>query len=165
MIAALFARLAPYKLLFEIVVIGSIAAGVLYEVHQFLEHERDIGRKEVQARWDAQQAADQASARAKEAAFTQQIQEASQHANDREQTIRSLAAASGAASVGLRDTLATIGRSVPGTTVDALGKSVATLTTVLAECSGRYQAVATAADRHSSDVITLQEAWPKGAPK
>jgi hypothetical protein len=164
MMATIAARLAPYKLLFEIVVIGALAAGALYAVHQFLEHERDIGRQEVQARWDAQQAADERAARAKEAAFAKQLQEATKNASDRDQTIRALAAASGGANLGLRDTLAAISRGVPSATADALGKSVATLSAVLAECSGRYQSLAEKADRHASDVKTLQEAWPQNAP-
>lgn len=163
MITAIVARLAPYKLLIEIAVIGALAGGVVYGVHQFLEHERDIGRQEVQARWDAQTVLDKEAAREKEAGFAKQLQEANKNASDRDQTIRALAAASGGANNGLRDTLAAISRGVPSATVDALGKSVTTLSAVLAECSGRYQSVAEKADRHASDVKTLQEAWPKNA--
>jgi hypothetical protein len=160
MIAALLARLAPYKLLFEVIVIGALAAGVLYGVHEFLEHERDIGRNEVQARWDAQQKKDIDAARLHEAELTAQLDRALQEGANREALIRTLAAGSSAANLGLRDTLAAIRAGVPNASADALGKSVATLSTVLADCSGRYQALAERADRHASDVKTLQYAWP-----
>jgi hypothetical protein len=155
--------LSPYKLLAEIVVIGSLAAGTAYGIHQFLEHERQIGRNEVQALWDAQTAKDERAARLETARLAKQAEDAEKNGATREQTIRTLATASGNANLGLRDTLATIRGGVPSATVDALGKSIATLSTVLAECSGRYQGLAEKADRHASDVKTLQEAWPKDA--
>lgn len=157
---AFFAR---YKLLLEILAIGALAGGVIYGVHEFLEHERDIGRNEVQGRWDAQLVLDKEAAREKEAAFAKQLQEANKNAADREQTIRTLATAAGGANNGLRDTLTAISRGVPSATADALGKSVTTLSSILAECSGRYQSLAEKSDRHASDVKTLQEAWPKNA--
>jgi uncharacterized protein (DUF2252 family) len=157
--------LSPYKLLAEIVVIGSLAAGTAYGIHQFLEHERQIGRNEVRALWDAQTAKDERAARIETARLAKQAEDAEKNGANREQTIRTLATASGNANLGLRDTLATIRGGVPSATVDALGKSIATLSTVLAECSGRYQGLAEKADRHASDVKTLQEAWPKDAKK
>lgn len=160
MIAALLARFAPYKLAFEIAVFGLLAVGAFYEVHQFLEHERDIGRHEVQALWDKQVAADKEAARLREQDLIAQRDRALQQGADREAIIRTLAAGSNAANLGLRDTLAAIRSGVPGASSDALGKSVSTLATVLADCSGRYQAMAERADRHASDVKTLQDAWP-----
>ncbi len=157
--------LSPYKLAIEIAVIGSLAVGAVYGIHQFLEHERDIGRNEVQARWDAQTAKDVETARLETARLAKQAEDAAKNGANREQTIRTLAIASGNANIGLRDSLATIRSGVPSATVDALGKSVATLSTILAECSGRYQGLAERADRHASDVRTLQEAWPKDAKK
>jgi hypothetical protein len=161
MIAALLARFAPYKLLLEILVIGTLAAGALYGAHLFLEHERDIGRNEVQALWDKQSAADEKAARIREAELTKQRDDAIAQGANRENLIRTLAAGSNAANLGLRDTLAAIRAGVPGASSDALGKSVTTLSTVLADCTGRYHALAERADRHASDVKTLQDAWPR----
>lgn len=152
--------LARYKLLLEIVLIGALALGAAVGIHLFLEHERGIGRAEVQAKWDAQQAKDAEAARVKEAGFATRLNEAIQNGVIRDQTIRTLAAASGNANVGLRDTLAAIRSGVPGASNDALGKSVSTLATLFAECSGRYRDVAEKADRHANDAKTLTEAWP-----
>lgn len=160
----MIALLARYKLLIEIVLIGALAAGAAYGVHEFLEHERQVGRDEVQSRWDKQQALDKEAARVKEAEFETRLNEAIQNGVVREQTIRTLAAASGNANLGLRDTLAAIRDGVPGATVEALGKSVTALSSVLAKCTGRYIDVAERADRHASDAKTLSDAWPKVSP-
>lgn len=157
----MFALLTRYKLLIEIVLIGALATGAAYGMHQFLEHERQVGRDEVQARWDKQQDLDREAARVKEAEFTTRLNEAVQNGAVREQTIRTLTTAAGNANLGLRDTLAAIRDGVPGATTEALGKSVATLSSVLAKCTGRYIDVAARADRHASDAKTLDEAWPK----
>jgi hypothetical protein len=159
------ALILRYKLGLEIILFGILAAGALYGVHEFLEHERDIGRKEIQQKWDKQTANDLKAKEAQEALFKSQLEQAAINGANREQTIRTLSAAAGSANVGLRDTLTAIRNGVPTATIDALGKSVATLSTLFTECSGRYQDVATKADRHASDVKTLQEAWPKNPPK
>lgn len=152
---------SPYKLLIEIAVIGALALGAVWGVHEFLEHERDIGRAEVQALWDKQVAADKEAARIKTAELAAQAEEAKKNGANREQTIRTLAGASSAANLGLRDVLASTTASVPNATIETLGKSVTTLSSILADCSGRYQDVAEKADRHANDAKTLDEAWPK----
>ncbi len=156
-----FAALAPYKLLFEIMIIGSLCAGVMIGVHEFLEHEREIGRTEVRNADAVALAAAKDAAHTAEAQMLQMRDEATQHATEREQTIRTLATAAGASSNSLRDTLTGIRNGVPNATLDALGKSVTTLTTILAECQGKYYSVAESADRHASDTQTLIDAWPK----
>ena len=152
---------SPYKLAIEIALLGALAAGAMWGVHQFLEHERDIGRAEVQARWDTQTAKDKDAARVETERLAKQAADAEKNGNDREQTIRTLAAASGNANVGLRDTLAAIRSSVPKASTETLANSVGTLSTVLADCTGRYRELAEKADRHASDTKTLDDAWPK----
>lgn len=155
------AFLSPYKLLIEIVLIGSLAAGAIYAIHQFLEHERDIGRNEVRAEYAAK------LADAKEAAalalkdMTAQRDTAISKGNERETTLRNVAAGGAAASLGLRDTLADIRNGVPTATIETLRNSVSTLTSVLTDCQGRYRELAEKADRHASDTKTLSDAWPE----
>lgn len=153
--------LAPYKLLFEILLIGALAGGVMYGVHQLLEHERDIGRNEVRAEYAVKLAEVKDAAHRRETELITQRDEAVKNANDREQTIRTVAAGGAAASIGLRDTIASIRDSVSSATNEALGKSVVSLSTVLTDCQGRYRALAERADRHANDARTLDEAWPK----
>lgn len=155
------AVIARYKLLFEIVLIGALALVTMWGVHMFLEHERDIGRAEVQALWNKQIATDQAAARVKTAELAAQADEARKNGADREQTIRTLATATGSASNSLRDTLAAIRGGVPSASQEALAKSTTALAAVLTDCQGRYRELAEKADRHASDAKTLDEAWPK----
>ena len=164
MISAFLLRFAPYKLLAELAVIGALALYGAYEIHVFLLHERELGAQAIQAAWDKQKAADEKAAQEKEALWTTQIQEANGHANQRDETIRVLADATGNANLRLRDALAAIRASVPSATPETLGKTVTTLSAVLQECTGRYRELAEKADRHASDVKTLEEAWPEGQP-
>jgi hypothetical protein len=163
-IAAIFARLAPYKLLFEILAIGAIAAGAIVGVHEFLEHEREIGRQEVQTRWDKQVAADKLAAAAQTADWQARLQAATTEGEKRNETIRSLAASTVAATGGLRDTIAKVDRAVPDYSIDALRALTGTYGQLLAECQGRRTEVAEEAERLNSEKRTLIEAWPRIAP-
>lgn len=155
--------LAPYKLLFEIVAIGALAVAALLGAHSFLEHEREIGRNEVRVEYQQKLQEAKDLARQREGELTAQRDKAIENGNTRDQTIRTLAASAAASSGSLLDTLSTIRDGVPSATVETLRQSTATLTTVLADCQGRYRSVAEAADRHASDVRTFDEAWPRNA--
>jgi hypothetical protein len=163
-IAALLVRLAPYKLMFEILVMGGLAAATMIAAHQFLEHERDIGRNEVQARWDKQTAADKVAATAQTADWQARLSAATTDGAKREETIRSLAAGAAAATGGMRDAVAKIDRAVPDYSVDALRALTSTYGQLLAECTGRRADVAEEAERLNSEKRTLIEAWPVTRP-
>lgn len=164
MLSALLLRFAPYRLVFELAIIGGAGLVGAYEIHKVLMHERAIGAKTVQTQWDAQKAVDEKAAADREALWSQRLQDANLHANEREQTIRTLATAAGNSDNRLRDTLAAIRSSVPTATPETLGKTVTTLSAVLEECTGRYRQLAEKADRHAADVKTLEEAWPTDQP-
>lgn len=164
MITAILARLAPYRLVFEILVIGALVAGAVVGVHEFLEHERDIGRNEVQTRWDKQIAADKLAAAAQTADWQARLQAATTEGEKRNETIRSLAASAAAATGGLRDTIVRVDRAVPDYSADALRALTSTYGQLLAECQGRRTEVAEEAERLNSEKRTLIEAWPKQAP-
>jgi hypothetical protein len=163
-IAAFFTGLTRYKLLFEILVIGTLAAGGVVGVHEFLEHEREIGRQEVQARWDKQTAADKLAAAAQTADWQARLQASTTDGAKREETIRNLAASAAAATGGLRDAIARVDRAVPDYSADALRALAGTYGQLLAECQGRRTEVAVEAERLNSEKRTLIEAWPSNAP-
>lgn len=117
-------------------------------------------RADIAAR-DAQLAAAKDLARLREQDWTAQRNQALENANSRDQTIRALAAGSAGASLSLRDTLAAIGRGVPDASVEALRHSTTTLAAVLQNCQSEYRDLAEKADRHASDALTLEQAWPK----
>ena len=61
----------------------------------------------------------------------------------------------------LRDQAAATRRDLSTATPDAARATAATATELLESCAREYQAVARAADGHSSDTLTLQQSWPK----
>jgi aspartokinase len=157
----MIALIARYKLLLEIVIIGALAAGAVYGVHQFLEHERDIGRAEVRAEYAKQLADVKEAARLREKELTDQRDKAIQNANERDQTIRTLAARAGVSSISLRDTIAAVGERLSSATADALRQTTRTYGQLLAACDGEQRSMAEEAERANSDKRTLIEAWPK----
>ncbi len=162
MIAAILGLLTRYKLLLEIAVIGALALGAVVEIHRFLEHEREIGRAEVQAKWDAQTAKDIAAARAREADLIKQRDDAITNGAKRDETNRVLANSAAVASVGLRDTItAAVSRVVSSATTDAIRDTTRAFGASLAECSERRLEVAKDFERANSEKQTLMDAWPR----
>lgn len=158
----MIAFLAQYKLAAEIAILGALVAGVAYGGHCLLEHERDIGRNEIRAEWGKQIAADKEAARIRSDEMKAQRDAAQTEGAKRDETIRTLAASSAAATGGLRDAISKINGAVPNYSADALRALASAYGDVLAECQGRRTAVAEEAERLNSEKRTLIEAWPKG---
>lgn len=144
-------------------VLAIITAIISFAVwwHRHDMKEQDIGYQRAVAEYQAKLVTAQEAARQREVDMAKQLQEAQNAAAQRDQTIRTLSAATGAASNSLRDTINTIRSGVPVATADALRQSVDKLGAILNECQGRYRSVAEAADRAESDKRTLMDAWPK----
>lgn len=83
---------------------------------------------------------------------------AQNRANDRAVVLRRDVDSSRVELGRLRDELA---RSRSSLTVAACPDRAAALGDVLAECAGAYQDLAGKTDRHTSDIHTLIDAWPK----
>lgn len=157
--------LAPYRLAAEIAVFGALAGGVILGVHLVLDHQRDIGRAEVQARWDKQIAADKDAARVRTDQMAAQVSNAVTQGAKRDETIQALAATVAASSGSLRDAIAKTNGGVPSLSVDALRALTSTYGQLLGECEGRRAAVAGEAEKLNSEKRTLMEAWPEPSPK
>ena len=156
------AFLSPYKLAAEIAVFGAIAAGTAFGAHQFLEHERDIGRHEVQARWDAQTAKDVIAGKIETDRLAKQAADAVTNGALRDQTIRTLSASSAAASGSLRDAIATaVSGSMSSNAVDALRDTTRALGAISVECQARRGEMAESFERVNSEKSTLMDAWPR----
>lgn len=159
-IAAALAGLARYKLGAEILVFGALAGAGVYGVHLVLERARDAGRAEVRAEWDRASAAAEKAAQAQTEAWRGARDAAVTDGAKRDETIRSLAATTAAATGGLRDLTAKIDRAVPDYSANALRVLTGTYGQLLAECAGRYTGMAEKAERLNSDKRTLMESWP-----
>ena len=61
----------------------------------------------------------------------------------------------------LRNAQRSIDLSLANATADALRSATLAFNSLFAECRGKYEEMGRAAAGHSSDVITLEQAWPK----
>jgi len=61
----------------------------------------------------------------------------------------------------LRNAQHSIDLSIASATADALRSATTAFNALFAECRGKYEAMGRAAYGHSSDVITLEQGWPK----
>jgi hypothetical protein len=165
MMGALLLRLAPYKLAAEILIFGALAVGAAVWAHQFLEHERDIGRQEVQTRWDQQKAADKLAAERQEKDWREKYDVAINLGSENAKALRTDAAAARAAADGLRSTTDKLGQFLAGASAETARKYATAYQAVFADCVGRYRSMGEAAQGHANDAATLSAAWPQGAPK
>ncbi len=152
---------APYKTIIEVIVFGALAIWLSLAAHSFLEHERDIGRNEVRAEYATKLAEATAAAHQREQDILKQRDEAINNANQRDQTIRTLAASAGASSNSLRDTTNSISNRLSAISGDALREVARAYGDVLTECQARRGSLAEEAERINSEKRTLIEAWPQ----
>ena len=153
--------ISPYKLLIEIAVIGSLFAGASFEVHKFLEHERDIGRAEVQQRWDAQKLLDKQAADRQEAAWKEKYDLALKTGVENAQTLLRESAAAHAAADSLRSTNASLQQLLSTATAETARKYASAYANVFNDCVGQYQAMGQAAQGHANDARIISDAWPE----
>jgi hypothetical protein len=118
------------------------------------------GKKNVRTEWLASVAEANADARKLEQQRQRRAADAQALSTTREARIVSDAAAARVAAGGLRGDLDALQRA-SAQSLDAATKSVAALSSVFADCSRRYQELAEIADKHASDTLTLEQAWPK----
>lgn len=139
----------------------AIVSGICWGAHEFLEHERDIGRNEVRAEYAQKLTEAKDAARQRETELLAQRDDAINKGNEREQTIRSLAASNATAAVGLRDTTANISNRLSSLSSDALRAVASAYGNVFTECAARRGALAEDLERANSDKQTLIDSWPK----
>jgi hypothetical protein len=84
-------------------------------------------------------------------------------AKKREQLARAAAAGARSERDGLRDDLAAAQRDLPSAAPAACIERAAALGGLLDQCAAAYQELAGKADRHVSDALMLEQAWPKAS--
>lgn len=119
---------------------------------RIVEIERDAARAETAA---------VLGAAIETANLMKQVEDARNEATRREQALRRDAAELRDANGGLRTELDEIRRALPDMATGACRERVDTLAKLFGSCAARYGEVAERADRHASDVKTLEDAWPK----
>lgn len=129
------------------------------------------GQAQVQGLWAAEKATQLTQARERDAENRQieqrrqsLVMEANNAARKRETVLRGAASAARSELDGLRDDLNTARTArgdLPGNSCQAERFRISTLETVFGQCAGRLAGMAEIADRHASDSLMLQEAWPR----
>ncbi|MBE5528801.1 hypothetical protein A9J41_13740 [Laribacter hongkongensis] len=102
------------------------------------------------------------AARQAESRLRAQVMEAQEDAQKREEKLVADAAAAGRAADGLRDEIASLRRGLSAATAEANRRTADAALDVFQQCADEYRAVAKAADKHASDAMTLDQAWPAG---
>jgi hypothetical protein len=157
--------LSKYLAAFEFVVAISLIGGAAFGVHKYIQSERADERKIVVAEYEKKLAEQKELATREEKRLQDQATKASEGGQQREATIRSLAAANGAAATGLLNATKAISSSLSGLSSDALRQLSIAYGDVLGECQARRGTVAEEAERLNSEKRTLIEAWPKTATR
>lgn len=157
--------LDPYKKIIWAVSILTAVALIGWAGHRFLEYERDIGRNEVQARWDKQKLKDQEAALKQQEAWAAQIDKANQERALYEQRLQALADALGTTSDRLRDTISTKRAGLATASADAARQAADSFGAVLSDCRKEYEQLAKAADGHVGDVREFEAKWPRAGVK
>lgn len=99
--------------------------------------------------------------RATEQQWQTKSQEAQDESRKRQSVLNNYAIGLRTELGGLQNDLAASVRSLSEITDDAIRKRTATVTTILSECAGTVEELARAADRHASDSLMIQDAWPR----
>lgn len=118
------------------------------------------GKANVRLEWTASVAAANEEARRMEQARQSRVDEAGRAAATRETRLRADIAGAARERDGLRGDLDAIQRA-SADSIAAANNAVRTLGDVLEQCSREYLSVAEAADRATSEVKQLREAWPQ----
>lgn len=140
---------------------GAVIAGVLAWNVQGWRYDAQISK--INAHHASESAKAEANARAQEASFNQQLQDAQNAATKRETKLRADADAARRTVDGLRGTLYQFRASLPNASSTALIARADTAAELLGTCIDEYRSVAQSADRHASDAMMLLEAWPSKA--
>lgn len=118
------------------------------------------GKQDVRNEWEAAVAVANEDARKLEQQRQRRADEAGKIAAGRNIALRRDAASARASVDGLRHDLDAV-RDYAAKSSDAAAKSIAALTDVFQQCTRAYSGLAEEADRHASDSLNYQQAWPK----
>lgn len=157
----ILAALNPYGWLIKIACAALAVAGIWYGIHQHNQAQQAIGYDRAVGEYQVKKAAADQAALVKERMLRKKVEDAENAATERETKLRADYAAAHAAARGLRDTITDLRGRLATSPVAACRATAATTLDVFEDCTGKYRALAEAADGHASDVETMIQAWPK----
>lgn len=143
-----------YTHLATAIVSAALASAGVWQVQDWRQDAKELKRAELQIALDRE-------SRSLERKRSENVIAAQNTARVRDVALRRDADLARAESDGLRDDLATVRRQLPSLAIDAVRQYADAASVVFDQCSRRYQEVAGNASGHTSDVKTLEDAWPK----
>jgi len=143
------------------IIVAAILAAVVYGVHLLDASRQKIGYDRAMAEVTQRENESLKFALAEITRLNNQVMEATNAAKERELEAQKYRDRILALDGKLLNTQRSIDLSISNATSDALRNATSAFNTLLAECRGKYEEMGRAAAGHSSDVITLEQAWPK----
>ena len=143
------------------IIIACCVGALLYGVHLLDASRQKIGYNQAIAEVTKKENESLKFALAEITRLNNQVAEAQNAAREREAANKVLSDRINTVSGKLRDTQRSLEVSIASATADALRGATSAFNSLFAECRGKYEEMGRAAHGHSSDVITLEQAWPK----
>lgn len=145
------------------IIIACCVGALLYGVHLLDASRQKIGYNQAIAEVTKKENESLKFALAEITRLNNQVMEATNAAKERELEAQKYRDRIIVLDNKLRNTKHTIDLSLANatTTTDALRSATSAFNSLFAECRGKYEEMGHAAHGHSSDVITLEQAWPR----
>lgn len=154
-----FLALYKNKLLMVVGLIVIIAIGV--GGYKFVKYEQNIGYQRAVAEYTARELAAAKATAAKQAELINQVKEAQNEASKRNEQVKKLSNDLNTTTSSLRNTITRLRGQVSDLTADAARRQADSALGVSGECAEEYTKMAEEAARLSSQLMLLQDAWPK----
>ena len=143
------------------IIIACCVGALLYGVHLLDTSRQKIGYNQAIAEVTKKENESLKFALAEITRLNNQVMEATDAAKERELEAQKYRDRIVVLDGKLRNAQRSIDLSLANATADALRSATSAFNSLFAECRGKYEEMGRAAHGHSSDVITLEQAWPK----
>ena len=145
----------------KVLIAVAIVAFLGYAVHLLDVSRQEIGYNRAMAEVTKQENESLKFAITEITRLNNQVVEAQNAAKERELEAQKYRTRINVLDGKLRDTQRSIEVSIANATADALRKATTAFNALFEECRGQYIQMGNVAEGHSSDVVKLEQAWPK----
>lgn len=143
------------------IMIAVVVAAIAYAVHLLDVSRQQVGYDRAMTEVTKKENESLKLALAEITRLNNQVMEATNAAKERELEAQKYRDRIVVLDGKLRNAQRSIDLSLANATADALRSATSAFNSLFAECRGKYEEMGRAAAGHSSDVITLEQAWPK----
>ena len=145
----------------KVLAVLAVVAALAWAWTSFIDHQQDIGYQRAVAEYKAEEVKALKAALEETARFKDKATEAQNNASKREQENQILSGRIVVLNDRLRQRDAVFSVQLSGATAEAVRNAASAYQALFAECRGLYAEMGSAAAGHFSDVVKLEEAWPK----